>query len=228
MTKRILIIATNHDRMGKSGIKTGMWLDEFMIPYMIWTQKGYHLTVASLHGGTIPVDPQSVKETQQNREVQDFLKNHPDLLKHSYRLGDLDPQDYDAVFYPGGHGPLWDLALSRDNADFLQDFNGQHKLISSICHGTAALLSAWTPDGYSIIARHRITAFSDQEEELLKSDTLVPYVLEDILRVMGASYERAKPWVSHVIQDDNFITGQNPQSSRELAESVSRYLEQNT
>ena len=223
--KRILIIATNHDRMGKSGQKTGIGLNEFVIPYMIWHQKGYALTVASLHGGTIPIDPQSLEEASGNKDVQEFIKTNPELLKNSCKLNDLDHKHYDAVFYPGGHGSLWDLALSRDNADFLQSFYKQHKLISAICHGPAALLSAWDPEGYSILAKHRITAFSDQEEELLKSHTLVPYVLEDILTVMGARFERAKPWTSHVIRDDNFITGQNPQSAKELAEMVAQYLD---
>lgn len=178
------------------------------------------MLVASPLGGVVPIDPNSL-----NGEVAEEWQEAINTLKGTSILGDIDYKAYDAVVLPGGHGPMFDLAHDQILANLLQNFAKNNKVIGAVCHGPAGLVSARLPDGRSIIAGRRVTGFTNAEEKLVQLDAVVPFLLEDRLKELGADFLHKEPWNEFVVVDENIITGQNPQSSLSFAKAVIAALE---
>jgi len=213
-TKKILVVVTSADTMGINH-KTGLWLEEFAIPYNHFVTEGYNVTVASPLGGETPIDPTSISNgipTEFNKSVE--------ALKATELLSEINYKDYDAIVIPGGHGPLVDLAKDKNLADILTYFDSQHRVIAAVCHGPAGLVNAKKANGESILTGHNLTGFSNEEEVIAGLDKAVPFALETKLKELGASYTSKEPWSSYVVVDKNLITGQNPQSSEAFANAI--------
>jgi len=226
----VLFVATSHERMGVlRSRKTGIWLEDFVRPCEILTGAGYAVTSASPLGGDVPVDPESVRHpVDAEFDPAEHLARIRELLRDSIPLGEIDAEDYDALFYPGGYGSYWDLSVNGENARLLEDFIRGGKPVAAVRHGSAALLAAKTPTGLSILNGYRVTGASDDEERMRALDRVVPFSLGRRLANCGADYSCAGPWEPHVIRDGQFLTGQNPQSSGELARAMVSYLEGRT
>lgn len=218
----ILIIATSHSQLGATGRKTGLWLDEFAGPYYVFLDAGHEITVASPRGGEIPIDPASIGPSSRAPAVQRLLedKPHANVLYTALPLSRIRAAEYDAVFYPGGHGVMWDLASSRENAMIALSFYDSHKPIAAVCHGPAALTLSRTAEGRSILAGHRITGFSNTEEEAVGLTDTVPFLLQERLVTLGTHYSREPDFTPYTITDAPFVTGQNPQSSLDTARQL--------
>jgi putative intracellular protease/amidase len=216
---KILIVLTSHDTLGTSGLKTGFWVEEFAAPYFVFADAGATVTIASPKGGQPPVDPKSEATEAQTPDTQRFYKDNEaiDLVAHSLKLSEIDQADYDAVFYPGGHGPLWDLANDKDSISLIEVFFNHQKPIAFVCHAPAALVNVKTKNGEPLVKGKHLTSFSNTEEEAVKLDKVVPFLLEDELIRQGAHYSKGKDWESYVKQDGLLITGQNPASSVAVA-----------
>lgn len=216
--KKILIVTTNYHGDDASEIKeTGVWLEEFAVPYLVFKDTGYEITVASPLGGLSPVDEKSMS-CSNPQEWDQCIK----ILRDTTRLSEVDYKDYDALFIPGGHGPMFDLANDELLKEIVEYFYEHNKIISAVCHGPAGLISAKTKDGQSILQDKKVTCFTNKEEHIVKLDEAVPFLLETKIRELGARFEDAKPWSEHVCvcMDGKLITGQNPQSALLLAEKV--------
>ncbi len=211
--KKILIIATSNDRMGDTVRKTGVWWEEVAVPYYLWEARNYRITIASPKGGKVPVDPESLKPDDET--VAKYRATHGAILRDSRKLSEVSATDYDAVFYPGGHGLLWDLATDLENTALLRKFVDAGKPVAAVCHGPGAFgVESERFSGYMA------TAFSNAEEMLVRLELVVPFSLEDRLRAAGVLYHAIAPWQEYVVHDRGLITGQNPQSSRAVAETV--------
>lgn len=216
--QKILMVVTNWDHLG-NGRKTGVWLEEFAVPYSNFSKVGYEVTVASPLGGASPIDPGSMKANTSgkwDREVE--------LLQSTVKLSEVDYKQYAAVVIPGGHGPLFDLAYDSQLAAILQYFDAHNQVIASVCHGPASFVSATTMDGKPLVAGRKLTSFTDKEEQIARSDQAVPFALETKLRALGADFEPGDPWTEHIVVDGNLITGQNPQSSDSMSKAVIKVL----
>ena len=219
MKKRVLMVVTNVDSMqGKHD--TGLWLEEFAVPYMEFEKTGYEIVVASPLGGSIPLDPNSLVG-----EIPAEWSAARSFLQATAKLSAVADQDYDALVLPGGHGPMFDLATDELLAKLLADFMQAGKLIGAVCHGPAALASAVMPDGKSILAGKKVTGFSNEEEFAVQLEKLVPFMLEDKLKELGGSYSKKDMWQEYVVVDGNLVTGQNPQSSTLFAKEIVKQLE---
>ena len=216
---KILIVLTSHSELGNTGQKTGFWVEEFTTPYYVLADAGAELTIASPSGGQPPVDPKSEASDAQSPSTERFYKDNVliDKVAHSIKLSEIKATDYDAVFYPGGHGPLWDLVKDKNSIKLIEDFYNENKPIAFVCHGPAALIHVKTKNGESLVKNKNVTAFSNTEEEGAKLTTVVPFLLEDELKKLGAIYSNGKDWESYVKQDGLLITGQNPASSEAVA-----------
>ena len=216
---KILIVLTSHDTLGTSGLKTGFWVEEFAAPYFVFADAGATITIASPKGGQPPVDPKSEVADAQTPDTQRFYKDNEaiDLVAHSIKLSEIDQADYDAVFYPGGHGPLWDLANDKNSIKLIEGFFNHQKPIAFVCHAPAALINTKAKNGHSLVKGKHLTSFSNTEEEAVELSTVVPFLLQDELTKQGAHYSKGKDWESYVKQDGLLITGQNPASSTAVA-----------
>ncbi len=214
MPPNILMVVTSFARIDEQH-STGLWLEEFAVPYLAFCAAGYGVTVASPSGGQAPVDAESTAG-----DIPAQWRKAAGVLQNTRMLGDIHCQDYAAVVLPGGHGPLFDLAVDRQLAELLQAFDREHKLIGAVCHGPAALVGATAADGRPLVAGRRVTAFSNEEEQMTHLSRVVPFLLETKLRELGAAFVKARPWAVQVIRDGNLITGQNRQSSRLFTETV--------
>ena len=216
--KKVLMVVTNVDSM--NGVHaTGLWLEEFAVPYIEFTNAGYEITVASPLGGKSPLDPNSLVE-----EIPAAWQSLKGILEATEKLSDAVKDEYQALVIPGGHGPMFDLATDELLASTLKDFMEKNKLIAAVCHGPAALVRAVLADGTSILAGKKVTGFSNEEEVTVQLDKLVPFLLEDQLKKLGASYSRKDMWQEYVVVDGNLITGQNPQSSTLFAKTIVKAL----
>ncbi len=216
--KKVLMVVTNVDSM--NGVHaTGLWLEEFAVPYIEFTNAGYEITVASPLGGKSPLDPNSLVE-----EIPAAWQALMGILETTEKLSDAAKGEYQALVIPGGHGPMFDLATDDLLASILKDFMEKNKLIGAVCHGPAALVRAALADGTSILAGKKVTGFSNEEEVTVQLDKLVPFLLEDQLKKLGASYSRKDMWQEYVVVDGNLITGQNPQSSTLFAKTILKAL----
>lgn len=215
----VLFVVTSHERMGVlRNRKTGVWLEDFAVAHEILSEAGYGVRIASPRGGQVPVDPDSLRRPKYaDFDPEAWLERKKELLLESIPLGEIRPEDFDAVFYPGGYGSFWDLSVSRENAELVEDFFRLGKPIAAIRHGGAALLAAKNVSGRSILDGRRVTGASDDEERQRALDLVVPFSLGKRLRNCGAEYVCLDPWEPHVIADGMLITGQNTQSADKLA-----------
>lgn len=222
--KRVLIITTSHDRMGYSAEQTGLNLEEFAGSYFRFLECGFKVTAASPAGGEVPIDPRSVQRRYLGEDGRRFITGNDSILDNTEKIADVDPDDFALLFYPGGHGTIWDLAADHRNARIASSFFERNKPIGAVCHGTAALLKARKSDGYPAIYGRRLTAISNAEERETGFDGVLPFLLEDRLRELGAVFCAGTNWHTHVVSDGNLITGQNPRSAGAVAESLIREI----
>jgi putative intracellular protease/amidase len=216
---KTLFVLTSHDTLGTSGEKTGFWIEEFATPYYVMADAGAEITIASPKGGQPPVDPKSESADAQTTSTKRFYKDIVVINKvaNSLKLSDIDQADYDAVFYPGGHGPMWDLANDHHSIHLIEDFYNHEKPIAFLCHAPAALIKAKAKNGEPLVKGKHITGFSNTEEENIKLNEVVPFLLEDELIELGAYYSKGKDSSTYVKQDGLLITGQNATSAEAIA-----------
>lgn len=223
---KILIVLTSHSELGNTGEKTGFWIEEFATPYYVLADAGADITIASPKGGQPPVDPKSELADAQTPSTERFYKDPVliDKVAYSLKLSDVKQEDFDAVFYPGGHGPLWDLATDKDSIKLIEAFYNHQKPIAFVCHSPAALVNVKAKNGEPLIKGKELTSFSNTEEEAVKLTKVVPFLLEDELKKHGALYTKGADWGSYVKQDGLLITGQNPGSSEAVAKLLLKTL----
>jgi len=219
---KILIVLTSHDQLGDTGKKTGFWLEEFAAPYYVLADAGAVITLASPKGGQPPLDPKSDEPDFQTEATERFKgdKDAQTALATTVKLSDISTVDYDAVFYPGGHGPMWDLAEDRNSIALIEAMYASGKPVAAVCHAPAALRHAKAPDGSPLVKGKSVTGFSNTEEGAVQLSDVVPFLLEDELKAKGANYSKADDWHPYAIADGNLITGQNPASSELVAKAV--------
>ena len=219
---KILVILTSHDELGNSGDKTGFWLEELAAPYYTLTDASFELTLASPAGGQPPLDPKSADESMQTEATRRFEQDDiaQYALAHTHKLADIKAQDFAAVFYPGGHGPLWDLANNSHSIQLINAFIASNKPVAAVCHASAVLLDVKTPQGGYLVAGKTVTGFSNSEEQAVQLTDIVPFLLEDELKSRGADYQQVADWCPFAVQDGLIITGQNPASSALVAEKL--------
>ena len=224
---KILMVLTSHDQLGNTGRKTGFWLEELAAPYYAFTDAGAKVTLASPKGGQPPIDPKSELPENQTSAQQRFKQDEEAqrVLAQTVRLADVRAEDYDTVFYPGGHGPMWDLADDPTSIALIESFYDSGKPVAAVCHAPAVLHRA-RYQGEPIVKGKRVTGFANTEEEAVQLTNVVPFLVEDELRRLGGRYEKGRDWQSFVVVDGRLITGQNPASSldgaRALLEQVAR------
>ena len=223
---KILIVLTSHSELGDTGKKTGFWVEEFAAPYYELADAGAEITLASPKGGQPPIDPSSELAAAQTKFTHRFDKDEPlkKKLVHTLKLSEVKAADYDAVFYPGGHGPLWDLTKDTNSIALLEDFQQLGKPMALVCHAPCALLNVKLPNGDALIKGKNVTGFSDTEEAAVKLTKVVPFLLEDELKKMGAYYSNGPDWGVYVQTDGLLITGQNPASSAKAAKALLKLL----
>ncbi|MCM3569240.1 type 1 glutamine amidotransferase domain-containing protein [Neobacillus mesonae] len=217
MSKRVLMVVTNHTKITDDH-KTGLWLEEFAVPYLVFKEKGYDVKVTSISGGEVALDPKSIDEKPDWKDAEAELKNTVKLSKE-------DAQGFDVIFLPGGHGTMFDFPDSETLQYVLQQFAEENKVISAVCHGPAGFVNATYKDGTPIVKGKSMTAFTDEEEREMQLDQYMPFLLETKLRENGANFITAEKWTDHSLRDGNLVTGQNPQSSKSTAEKVVEALE---
>jgi putative intracellular protease/amidase len=213
--RRILMVVTGHNRIDDEH-RTGIWFEEFAVPYQAFKEQGWQITVASPRGGSVPVDPRSEPKEE---EAQKYAEARAQL-QNTRPLAGLNAADYDAIFLPGGHGVMFDLTEDTTLHRLLGDFESQGKVIAAVCHGPAGLVGARRADGQPLVAGKTITAFTDEEERATGLDKFMPFLLETRLRELGANFVTRPNWSDHVERDGLLITGQNPQSSASIARAV--------
>jgi len=221
MTSRILMIVTSNARMGDTGKPTGLWAEELAVPYYALADAGVDVTLASPAGGPAPIDPGSVKPVGQNDPVVErFLADTAlqALIAATPKASAFDGAEFDAVFFPGGHGTMWDLPVDDGVTRAVERAFAANKLIAAVCHGAAGLVTAKRPDGQSIVKDLRVNSFTDAEEVAVGLEKVVPFMLETRLRELGGRFEGTGNWQAFAIRDGQLITGQNPQSSHRVAE----------
>jgi putative intracellular protease/amidase len=223
---KILMVLTSHDRLGDTGKPTGFWLEEFAAPYYAFKDAGEQVAVASPRGGQPPLDPKSDAPDAQTGSTRRFRDDRAaqDALAHTARLAEVKPADYDAVFYPGGHGPLWDLAEDRDSIALIEGMLAAGKPVAAVCHAPAAFRHAKGSDGASVVKGRRVTGFSNSEERAVGLAEVVPFLVEDMLKSRGGQYSKAEDWQSYVLADGLLVTGQNPASSEDCARTLLNLL----
>lgn len=216
---KVLMVLTSHDRLGNTGRKTGFWLEEFAAPYYILKDAGLDVTLASPKGGEPPFDPKSDDPGSDTEAMRRFKGDGQAqaALARTLPLSDISPDDYDAVFYPGGHGPLWDLSEDRHSIALLEGLYAVGKPVGAVCHGPAAFRRAKAPDGSPLVRDKSVTGFSNTEEAAVGLTDVVPFLVEEMLKQNGGNYSRAADWQPYAITDGNLITGQNPASSEPTA-----------
>lgn len=219
---KVLMVLTSHDQLGTSGQKTGFWLEEFAAPYYVFKDANADITIASPKGGQPPLDPKSDEEDFQTNATRRFKEDSDaqSVLANSLKLVDISAADFDAVFYPGGHGPLWDLAEDRDSIELIETMSSANKTVAAVCHAPAVFRHTKGPDGSALVEGKSVTGFSNSEEETVQLTDIVPFLLENELQALGANYSKSSDWHPYVITDGNLITGQNPASSEEAARAL--------
>ena len=224
---KVLMVLTSHDQLGDTGQRTGFWLEEFAAPYYVLKDAGVDITIASPKGGAAPVDPKSDDPKADTPAMKRFRKD-PEAqraLADTVKLSTASAGDYDAVFYPGGHGPLWDLAEDRDSIALIERLYAAGKPVAAVCHGPAVLRHAKAPDGTPLVRGKAVTAFANSEEAAVGLTTVVPFQVEDALKANGGKYSKAADWADYAVVDGNLITGQNPASSASTARALLKQLE---
>lgn len=220
--KKILMILTSHDQLGNTGKKTGFWLEEFAAPYYVFKDAGMAVTLASPRGGQPPLDPTSDAADAQTAATKRFKEDATARaeLADTRKLTDIDPQAFDAVFYPGGHGPLWDLAEDAASIAIVERTLGAGKPVAAVCHAPAVLRHPKGEQGKSVVDGKQVTGFTNSEEKAAGLTDVVPFLVEDMLKEKGGHYSKAADWQPHVVTDGLLITGQNPASSAPAAKAL--------
>lgn len=224
---KILMVLTSHGQMGDTGHQTGFWLEEFTAPYYVFRDAGADLTLASPKGGQPPVDPNSETEDALTDSTRRFTEDEHarQALASTKKLGDVNINDFDAVFYPGGHGPLWDLVDNADSIKLLEEANRTEKTIGAVCHAPAVFRRPESPNGDYFVRGRAVTGFSNSEEDAVGLTSVVPFLVEDMLKENGGNYSRGDDWGPYIVVDGNLITGQNPASSEGAAKAVLQALQ---
>ena len=222
----ILMVLTSHDRLGDTGKKTGFWLEEFAAPYYTLTDAGARVTLVSPLGGQPPLDPKSDEPDAQTPATERF-KADPDAqaaLAATGKLAGVTADDYDAVFYPGGHGPLWDLAEDRHSIALIEAMSAGGKPVAAVCHAPGVLRHVKAADGTPLVKGKRVTGFTNTEEEAVGLTQVVPFLVEDMLKERGGVYSKLGDWQAYAITDGTLVTGQNPASSEAAARALLQLL----
>jgi putative intracellular protease/amidase len=223
---KILMVLTSHDQLGDTGRKTGFWLEEFAAPYYVLKDADAEITLASPKGGQPPLDPKSDEPDAQTEATDRFKADQmaQQLLASTTPLSHIDPDDFDAVFYPGGHGPLWDLAEDRDSIALIEAFAAKGRPVGAVCHAPGVLRHVKRKDGQPLVKGRKVTGFTNSEEEAVGLTQVVPFLVEDMLKQNGGLYEKGSDWSVHVLTDGKLVTGQNPASSEAAAKALLKLL----
>lgn len=223
---KLLIVLTSHDKLGETGKKTGFWLEEFTAPYYEFLDAGAILTLASPKGGQPPLDPKSDEPDAQTETTARFRqdKSAQHALATTLKLAEVNAADFDAIFYPGGHGPLWDLAEDAHSVELIKAFWTAGKPVSAVCHAPGVLRNVLLDDGTPLVKDKRVTGFSNSEEDAVGLTDIVPFLVEDELKKHGGDYSKAADWRPYVVTDGKLITGQNPASSKAVAQALLKLL----
>ncbi len=224
--KNVLMVLTSHDTLGDTGRKTGFWLEELAAPYYSFKDAGARIVLASPAGGQPPLDPKSNEPSSQTDATRRFEADAAATaqLAETVRLDSVDQADFDTVFYPGGHGPLWDLAEDRHSIALIEAFLGAGKPVALVCHAPGVLRHVKTPDGRPLVEGKHVTGFTNTEEAGVGLTDIVPFLVEDELKAKGGVYSKGEDWGSYVVRDGLLITGQNPASSAEAAQLLLEQL----
>ncbi|GFD76569.1 dimethylallyltransferase [Tenacibaculum sp. KUL113] len=219
--KKVVFVLTSHEELGNTGEKTGFWIEEFAAPYYLLKDKGVEVILASPKGGQPPIDPKSNEPDFQTPATLRFNKDEElqNVIANTTKLSDISEADYDAIFYPGGHGPLWDLAEDKHSIALIEAFYTNDKPVGAVCHAPIVLKDAQV-NGEPLVKNKKVTGFSNTEEEIMQLTSIVPFLVEDELKNKGGIYSKAGDWQEYVIEDGNLITGQNPASSELVAEKL--------
>ena len=219
---KILMVLTSHDTLGDTGKKTGFWLEEFAAPYYVFKDAGAAVTLASPKGGQPPLDPTSDADDAQTEATKRFKGDTAAQgdLANTAVLSTVSADEFDAVFFPGGHGPLWDLAEDADTIKLIESFAANDRPIAAVCHAPAVFKHPKGPDGKPLVAGKTVTGFTNTEEAAAGLTKVVPFLVEDMLKTNGGAYEKGADWASFVVVDGKLVTGQNPASSEEAARSL--------
>ena len=224
--KKILFVLTSHEDLGNTGFKTGFWIEEFAAPYYLLKDKGYDITLTSPNGGQPPIDPKSNEPDFQTPATVRFNgdKETKEILSKTIKLSSVNQSDYDAVFFPGGHGPLWDLAEDPHSIALIESFIKNNKPVSAVCHAPAIFKHTKNTDGTALVNGKKITGFSNSEEEAVQLTNVVPFLVEDMLKKNGGLFSKGDDWTPYAIEDGLLITGQNPASSELVAELLMKKI----
>ena len=222
----ILMVLTSHDQLGDTGKKTGFWLEEFAAPYYVFKDAGAHITLASPKGGQPPLDPKSDEPDAQTDATRRFKADPAaqEALANTIPLANVLSHGFDAVFYPGGHGPLWDLATDEHSIKLIETMYEDGKVVAAVCHAPAVLCNASALDGGPLVRHKRVTGFTNSEEEAVQLTNIVPFLVEDALLENGGRYSKGPDWQPYVVTEGSLVTGQNPASSAPAAEEVLHLL----
>lgn len=219
---KILMVLTSHDQLGDTGKKTGFWLEEFAAPYYALKDAGAEIVLASPKGGQPPLDPKSDEPDAQTEATHRFKADEAaqKALASTVTLSSVKAEDFDAVFYPGGHGPLWDLAEDKASIGLIEAFAKADKPVGAVCHAPGVFRYVKAPDGDFLVKGRKVTGFTNSEEEAVGLTDVVPFLVEDMLQANGGHYSKGANWASHVVTDGKLVTGQNPGSSEAAAEAL--------
>ncbi|MFX0541257.1 type 1 glutamine amidotransferase domain-containing protein [Roseovarius sp. S4756] len=219
---KILMVLTSHDKLGDTGNKTGFWLEEFAAPYYVFKDAGAEITLASPKGGQPPLDPTSDSDDAQTEATKRFKGDDAAQkdLANTEMLADVSAAEFDAVFYPGGHGPLWDLSESADSAKLIEAFAASDRPVGAVCHAPAVFKHTKGAGGAPLVSGKSVTGFTNTEEEGVGLADVVPFLVEDMLKAKGGNYKKGDDWTSFVVVDGKLVTGQNPASSEEAARKL--------
>ncbi|MEJ6121321.1 type 1 glutamine amidotransferase domain-containing protein [Vibrio sp. 2-Bac 85] len=226
MSKKILMVLTSHDKLGDTGNKTGFWVEEFAAPYYVFKDAGLDITLASPLGGQPPIDPSSEMDdfvTDATKRFDEDAETKQQLA-NTLALSSVNEADYDAIFYPGGHGPLWDLATDTKSIKLIEDFLTANKPVGAVCHASAVLLDVKDSAGEFAVKGKAVSGFTNSEEAAVQLTDIVPFLVEDELIKRGADYQKVDDWNAFAVQDGLIISGQNPASSELVAEKLLAHL----
>lgn len=223
--KKVLFVVTSHEKLGNTGEKTGFWTEEFAAPYYELADQGIQIDIATPLGGQPPIDPKSADPASATEDTKRLDADTELLakLKNTLRLAHVKESDYDAVFYPGGHGPLWDLAKDRNSIALIESFYNNNKPIAFVCHAPGVLKDVKIKDEY-LVKGKKVTGFSNSEEAAVGLTNVVPFLLEEVLQANGGMYSKAENWQPYAVEDGLLITGQNPASSKLVAQKLLQQL----
>ena len=224
----ILMVLTSHDKLCDTGKETGFWLEEFAAPYYVFTDAGAQVTLLSPKGRPPPLDPKSDEPEAQTDSTRRFKADAAaqSALAHTGKLADVSGDGFDAVFYPGGHGPLWDLAEDKNSIRLIEAMIVAGKPVAAVCHAPAVLRHVRGEDGSPLVKGRKVTGFTNSEEAAVQLSAIVPFLVEDMLIEKGGDYSKVADWQPHVVRDGLLITGQNPASSEAAAVSLLDKLKQ--